>query len=138
MMLSQNLGEYRKLLKTGESSARDAKILVEKSSMDYNSSKKPIYEGFLAVGKFFMAKHSLNPLKKMSYFKGGKTNLENALKADPKNLEIRLMRLITQENAPKILNYHQNISEDRKFLISEYNKTEDENLKIYIKKYLKI
>ena len=48
------------------------------------------------------------------------------------------MRLITQEKIPKILNYHQKIVEDRNFLTKEYHNTSDQNLKLFIKEYLKI
>lgn len=138
LMFSQNLKEYRTLLKTGENSEKSAKMLIEKSSYAYKNTKEPIYGGFLAVGKFFMAKHAFNPLKKMSYFNEGKKIMESALKLDPKNLEIRLMRLITQENAPSILSYNHQIKEDRNFLSREYKNTNDEDLKIYIKNYLKL
>ena len=138
LMFSQNLKEYRALLQTGEKSEKSAKTLIEKSSSAYKNSKEPVYLGFLAVGKFFMAKHAFNPLKKMSYFNEGKKLMESSLKAEPDNLEVRLMRLITQESVPKILGYSQNISEDRTYLTRSYKNTKDEDLKIYIKDYLKL
>lgn len=137
-MFSQNLKEYRALLQTGEKSEKSAKTLIEKSTSAYKNSKEPVYLGFLAVGKFFMAKHAFNPLKKMSYFNEGKELMESSLKAEPDNLEVRLMRLITQESVPKILGYSQNISEDRTYLTRSYKNTKDEDLKIYIKDYLKL
>ena len=106
--------------------------------MAFSETKQPIYAGFLAVGKFFMAKHVFNPVKKMSYFNEGKKTMEAAVKSDPKNLEVRLMRLITQESVPKLLGYYQNIEEDRNFLTRDYKKTADNDLKIYIKEYLKL
>ena len=138
VMFAQNLKDYRTLLQKGENSEVAAKKLIEKSSMAFSETKQPIYAGFLAVGKFFMAKHVFNPLKKMSYFNEGKNTMEAAIKSDPKNLEVRLMRLITQENAPKLLGYYQNIEEDRNFLTRDYKKTADNDLKIYIKEYLKL
>lgn len=138
LMFSQNLKEYRALIQTGEHSEKSAKTLIEMSDKAYKESKKSIYAGFLAVGKFFMAKHAFNPLKKMSYFNDGKRILETAISNDPDNLEIRLMRLITQESVPKILGYSQHIAEDRDFLTRSYNNTNDEDLKIYIKDYLKL
>ena len=138
LMFSQNLKEYRALLQKGEKSEKSAKTLIDKSTTAYKNSKEPVYLGFLAVGKFFMAKHAFNPLKKMSYFNEGKKLMENSLKAEPDNLEVRLMRLITQESVPKILGYSQNISEDRTYLTRSYKNTTDEDLKIYIKDYLKL
>ena len=138
MVSAQNFDEYRALMKTGESSEQSAKKLIEKSTFAYKKTNQPVYAGFLAVGQFFMAKHVFNPFKKLSYFNEGKKTLEYAIKADPKNLEIRLMRLITQEKAPKMLGYTHNIAEDRSFLIKEYKNTSDDDLKMYIKNYLKL
>lgn len=138
MIFSQNLDEYRALLKTGENSERAAKQLIEKSGASYKKTKLPIYAAFEAVGQFFMAKHAFNPFKKMSYFNVGKNDLDEAVKADPKNLEIRLMRLITQEKTPRFLGYTENITEDRNLLIKEYRTESDEDLKLYIKNYLKL
>ena len=135
---AQNLKDYRALLQKGENSEVSAKILIEKSSSAFNETKEPIYAGFLAVGQFFMAKHAFNPLKKMSYFNDGKKTMYAAVKSDPKNLEVRLMRLITQESAPKLLGYYQNIDEDRNVLTRNYKNSADKDLKTYIKAYLKL
>ncbi|SFI62383.1 hypothetical protein SAMN05421638_0320 [Kaistella treverensis] len=135
---AQNLKDYRTLLQKGENSEVAAKMLIEKSSSAFNETKEPIYAGFLAVGKFFMAKHVFNPLKKMSYFNEGKKTMDAAVKSDPKNLEVRLMRLITQESVPKLLGYYQNIEEDRTFLTRNYKNSADKDLKTYIKAYLKL
>lgn len=138
MINAQNLAEYRDLLKSAENSESVTKTLIIKSETAYKNTNQPIYKGFLAVGNFLMAKHVFNPFKKMSYFNEGKIHLEKAIKDDPKDLELRLMRLITQEKIPKVLNYNQQITEDRNFLTKEYHNTSDPNLKIYIKEYLKI
>ena len=138
LMFSQNLKEYRTLIQNGKSSEEAAKSLIEKSAVTYNSTKEPIYAGFGAVGNFFMAKHAFNPLKKISYFNNGKKMLEGAVKDDPANLELRLMRLIAQENIQRILGYHQHTAEDRTFIIKEYKKVEDAALKKFIIEYLKL
>ena len=138
MMFSQNLEELRTLLRTGESSERSAKTLIEKSKQAVEKTNKPIYASFQAVGNFFMAKHVFSPFKKMSYFNEGKKIMDGAVNKDPKNAEIRLMRLITQEKAPKILGYTKNIGEDKKIILEEYQNIQDEELKLYIKNYLNL
>ena len=138
MMNAQNFDEFRSLLRTGENSEKSAKILIEKSQIAYTKTKKPIYGAFLATGQFLMAKHVFSPFKKMSYFNEGKKNMDGAIKNDPKNVEIRLMRLITQEKAPKMLGYTKNITEDRKIITNEYRNIEDADLKLYIKNYLNL
>ena len=44
---------------------------------------------------------------------------------------------MTQEQAPAFLNYTDNIKEDRSFILKNYDNETDEDLKIFIKKYLK-
>lgn len=138
MMFSQNLQEFRILLQNGEKTEKSAIILIEKSKVALQNTKQPIYASFLAVGHFFMAKHVFSPFKKISHFNAGKKLMNIAVLKDPKNVEIRLMRLSTQEKAPKILGYTKNISEDKKVIINEYENIKDEDLKIYVKKYLNL
>ena len=54
---------------------------------------------------------------KFSYFKHGKADLEQAVKLDPANPEIRFLRLATQTNAPGFLLYKGNIAEDKKVVL---------------------
>lgn len=137
-MFTQNLKEYRTLIQLSKNSETSSKILIEKSTITYNLTKEPVFLGFTAVGDFFMAKHAFNPIKKISYFSHGKKMLEMAVEQDPTNLEIRLMRLIAQENIPIILGYHQHIEEDRNFIYKNYKKTTDSDLKKFIIEYLKL
>jgi hypothetical protein len=46
--------------------------------------------------------------------------LSEAIKKEPKNLEIRFMRYICQEKTPSFLGYKENLEEDKKFILSEY------------------
>lgn len=137
IIFAQNLKELRHYLIKGEKSSAAAMQLMEKSEALFKQNKLPIYEGFYSVGQFFMAKHAANPFKKLSYFKEGKKSLNHAISSDSKNLELRLFRLMTQEQAPAFLNYTDNIKEDRSFILKNYENTTDEDLKIFIKKYLK-
>ena len=61
------------------------------------------------------------PKEKISIFKKGKVLLERSISSEPKNGEYRFLRLVIQENAPKILKYNSNISEDLKIVIEQYS-----------------
>lgn len=137
-MVAQNLPELRTLLQKAENSENTTKILIKKSEDALGKTKRPIYSAFLATGQFLMAKHVFSPFKKMAYFNEAKKNMDGAILKDPKNTEIRLMRLITQEKAPKVLGYTKNIAEDKKIIINEYRNIEDPDLKLYIKNYLNL
>lgn len=72
---------------------------------------------------------------KKDFFIKGVEILEKAVKAEPNNAEIRLIRLSIQENTPKILNYKSNIEEDKKVILSTFdkqNKAFKEHLKAFV------
>jgi hypothetical protein len=69
-------------------------------------------------------------------FIAGVTMVEKAIKNDPNNIEIRLIRLSIQENTPKILKYKSNITEDKNIIISTFDR-QSKDLKVYIKLYVK-
>ncbi len=56
------------------------------------------------------------PHKKLGYFNDGKKMLENYLSAYPNSIEAHYIRLLTQKNVPSLLNYKQNILEDKQFV----------------------
>lgn len=81
------------------------------------------------------AKFASDRKTKKDLFIKGVEILEKAVKAEPNNTEIRLIRLSIQENTPKILNYRSNIQEDKKLILSTFdkqNKALKEHLKAYI------
>lgn len=135
---AQDLSDFRLLLQKGENSETASKTLIANSKETYNQTKKPIYEAFYAVGNFFMAKHAMNPLSKYSYFNKGKKALESAVNKDPKNLEIRFMRYISQEQTPAFLGYNKDLKSDKAFILAEYRKSKDEDLNKRIKMHLKL
>ena len=68
------------------------------------------------------AKFACDRKTKKVLFTKGIQILEKALKADPNNAEIRLIRLSIQENTPKILNYKGNIQEDKQLILTTFDK----------------
>lgn len=82
------------------------------------------------------AKYSGNPFKKMGEFKKGKKKVEDAIEAEPENIELRYLRLSIQKNAPKFLGYHKEQEEDKAFLKENLDKVRSEELKKLIKKTL--
>ena len=81
------------------------------------------------------AKYAKQIKLKKSYFIEGVSFIEKAIKKEPNNIEIHLIRLSIQENAPKILNYKSNIDEDKKSILSNFEK-QNQSLKLFIKEYI--
>ncbi|WDF70619.1 hypothetical protein PQ465_09640 [Sphingobacterium oryzagri] len=97
----------------------------------------PVERGYEAAYYMFMAKHSGNPLKKMSYFKDGKKMLDKEIAANPNNVELRYIRLLIQYYTPSYLGYRGNIEEDKDFLMNNLYKINDKEAKQIIYTYLK-
>jgi hypothetical protein len=64
--------------------------------------------------------------------------LNEAVKKDPKNLEIRFMRFMSQDQAPAALGYRTDLASDKKFILSEVKRTSDPYLISKIKSYFKM
>ncbi|HLS96494.1 hypothetical protein BC792_10839 [Sphingobacterium allocomposti] len=46
--------------------------------------------------------------------------LDGAVRSAPKEVEIRLIRLAIQENAPKVIRYKKNMGEDKQMILSNF------------------
>ena len=138
MTYAQNMLSYRALMNKGVESETATKTLVANSQKAFEDTKKPIYQAFYAMGNLLLAKHTGNPVRQFSYFRKGKTSLDNAAKADPKNIEIRFLRYLTQLNAPSFLGYNKDLKADKTFILSEYKKSDDEDLVRRIRQHFKI
>jgi len=101
------------------------------------NADSPVERGYAAAFHMFMAKHTSNPFKKMSYFKDGKNKLEKELKSNPNNVELRFIRLSIQYHIPKYLGYHNEIESDKDFVMNNLYKMSDKFTKEKIYKYLK-
>ncbi|GEQ85242.1 hypothetical protein ULMS_07500 [Patiriisocius marinistellae] len=82
-----------------------------------------------------LAKYEKGGKQKKAYFKNGVGLIENAIKAEPNNIELRTIRLSIQENAPKFLKYHSSIVEDKTFIIDNFKKTKSKEVCAFVKDY---
>ena len=57
---------------------------------------------------------------RIALLKEGKPLLENALKQQPQNAELHLIRLSVQEYLPKVVPYRNNITADKDFILAHY------------------
>jgi hypothetical protein len=76
-------------------------------------AEKEGFEGALIMRKAGMTGGAK---EKLSLFKYGHKSLEKAISKDENNIEFRFLRLIIQENAPRILGYHDDIEKDSKYI----------------------
>ncbi len=103
----------------------------------YNEENNPLLGGYRACATMVMAKHTINPLRKLSYFSKGKQLLEKTIAADAKNVELRFLRFAVQTNLPSFLGYKDHIQKDKAFLIKSIGHLNDLELKRQVIAYLK-
>lgn len=96
------------------------------------SGSDPVTLGYKAAAKIMEAKVSKGNRKAL--VKTGATNLEEVIKNNPNNAELRLIRLSVQENIPKIVGYRGSLKDDKAFLLNNYSK-QNAALKNYIKRF---
>lgn len=96
------------------------------------SGSDPVTVGYKAAAKIMEAKIVKNNRKAL--VKTGATSLENVIKNNPNNAELRLIRLSVQENIPKIVGYRGSTKDDKAFLLNNYSK-QNTALKGYIKRF---
>lgn len=128
------ISEIRKDFKVGHKDEATCKKHLNALEKHADS---PVELGYEAAYHMFMARHSGNPLKKMSFFKDGKKMLEKQIASNPSNVELRYIRLCIQYYIPSYLGYRDNIEEDKDFLMNNLYKLSDKETKEVLYNYLK-
>ena len=107
------LAFYQVMEKAG-SEELDNEIKLIASTTGIN---KDAYTGALLMKKAGFEKGAA---KKLNVFKQGHVKLEAAIKKDQQNAEWRFLRLIIQENAPKVVKYRSEIKSDAAYIQSSF------------------
>lgn len=126
-----NITEFYQIL-----SSNDEKLIITSiSKLEKNkaSSTNKVYLSALYMKQSDFEKDLKTKIEK---FKKGAMILEEEISLNTNNVEYRFIRLIIQENSPKILKYNQNIIEDKQMILDNFSKLETQ-LKSEIEKYAK-
>ncbi|WP_332454460.1 hypothetical protein [Chryseobacterium aquaticum] len=113
-------------------SVENAKNFIQLA--EKKSSSDPVISAYKAASQILEAKVTTEKNKRKTFVKSGATSLENVIKNNPNNAELRLIRMSVQENIPKIVGYNKNLKEDKTFILNNYSK-QTTVLKTYIKKF---
>ncbi len=101
-----NKPDFYKALESGNIAAIDEQLNKVKAAP---SSETTAYEGTLLMKKAQLVSKSK---EKLDLFKSGRSKLESCISKYNENTEFRFLRLIIQENAPKVVKYNANLGED--------------------------
>ena len=121
-MHSQSLSDVQKNYTYAVKNKQICKQMITYLEKENNSS---LTLGYLGAYQAVWANHAINPFQKLNTFSKGKKNIEEAIKKDSKNVELRYLRYSIQKNAPGFLNYKNNIEEDLKYLKENLSKIKD-------------
>ena len=134
-IFSQDVKQIRELYLTSYNNKSTCDSLS--SYLNLLDKKDNTIDAYIGANNLLISKFSKNIVKKFKYFEEGKKLIEQAIKNDPKNIEIIFLRYLNQKNSPWFLNYNQNIVEDYDFLIKNLNFISDPYFKNVIEKILK-
>lgn len=79
--------------------------------------QEAVFKAYQGVALATTASYSMNPMSKWNRFSEGKKLIEQAVKQDPGNAEIRFLRLGVQTGAPAFLGYSGDIDQDANIIV---------------------
>lgn len=130
---SQSLDELRLLYRNATESEDNANSFYEQVE-HVTQTDKPVMAAYKGAGLMLLARYS-KLSERGSKVREAATWIEDAVERDPKNVELRLIRLSIQENLPRIVRYNQHIDEDRTFIENALPHLQDETLRAMISGY---
>ena len=86
----------------------------------YADETDPVILAYIGAAEAIMAEHAFLPLSKYNYFKKGVDKIESSI-GWQKNLENVYLRLMIQLNAPRFLNYHDDIQGDLDYFSANFH-----------------
>ena len=128
------LSEVRKLYPNAANSESTAREFASRFSGVTNESTKTLV-AYKGASITMVSKYTKKVSDKIKNVKEGIKLIEFAVASEPNNIEIRLIRLSVQENAPKIVKYSKNKNEDVVFILAHY-KEQSNSLVAYIKSFI--
>jgi len=89
--------------------------------LEKNNTNDPVLLAYKGSARASSADCAFLPNTKLKRFNEGKKLINEAIKLDKSNAEIRFLRLSVQSKAPGFLGYNENISEDKSFVLKALN-----------------
>lgn len=117
--------------------AKDSEEITSQldAQLDNYSGSQVELMAYKGAVKTLKAKFAKKIRDKKEYFKEGVTQIEKALKTEPENVELHYIRMTVQENAPRIVGYHDEIDNDKDFILQNFSTISDFEIKNVIKKF---
>ena len=127
---STNIEKIRELYTKAYLSELNCKLFGENLTKETKSCS--LIDAYTGCYFLMKCKFSKNPLQRINYFVVGKTNIEQAIKMNPKSVELRFLRYSVQRQLPRFLFYFSDINNDLEFIRENVNKIQNHQTKKFI------
>lgn len=107
-----NIEIIRETYERSESDSKSANKLKDLTA----SESSPLIKAYHGVSYAFLAKHGSNPMSKLSNLKKGLNIMNQAVKLDSKDVEIRFLRYSVESNIPRFVSFESHTIMDKKFI----------------------
>jgi hypothetical protein len=112
-----DLENARSYYKKASSDKKQAELLEKLCKNKENITLKSYY----GVSQCILASHHWSPYEKLRLLNKGLEILNNAIKLDNKNIEIRILRLSVETKIPSIVSFKSHIEEDKEWIKKNYD-----------------
>lgn len=127
---STNIEKIRELYTKAYLSELDCKLFGENLTKEKKTCS--LIEAYTGCYFLMKCKFTKKPLQKINYFVAGKTNIEQAIKMNPKSVELRFLRYSVQRQLPRFLFYFSELNNDLQFIRENVNKIQNQQTKKFI------
>lgn len=127
---STNIEKIRELYTKAYLSELDCKLFGENLTKEKKTCS--LIEAYTGCYFLMKCKFTKKPLQKINYFVEGKTNIEQAIKMNPKSVELRFLRYSVQRQLPRFLFYFSELNNDLQFIRENVNKIQNQQTKKFI------
>jgi hypothetical protein len=117
LMFSGESGVEKKIRQDfhdGEFTEKRLEVIIDNNGYE-NTALTKAYKGLCET---MMAEYVYLPTTKLKYFNKGKKKIDESIRQQPDNPELRYIRLMVQMNAPSMLGYYREIQKDLDFFLS--------------------
>lgn len=129
------LQQIRMLYHSAAEVKKDA-VQLNKLMLQVDSSALPVMVCYKGANEMIQAKYAVNPMVKLDKFNKGKNLIQKAFRRDTLNLEMHFIRYAIQSNVPAFLGYHDNLDQDKRYLLHNTKASKDPELQEMIFNYL--
>ena len=115
LLQANDLPQVRKEYYSAVNNEKSAEKFYE--SLKKRNPTDPVIMAYFGSAEAIMARHAINPYKKLSYLKSGTKRLNSAVSKAPDNLEIRFLRFSLEHYVPSFLGYSKHLQADKNKIV---------------------